>query len=64
MSICFGAPAMVLWLASQLDDGATPEQAERLFDLLVLRGRLTPLEHGLWRLDRISATELERLASL
>lgn len=53
---------MLLWLASQLDAGATPEQAERLFDHLVLRGRIRPLEHGLWTLEHISPVELRRLS--
>lgn len=64
VAVCFRAPAMVLWLAVQLDAEGNLEMAERLFDRLVLRGRIKPNEHGLWTLDTISQQELRHLSRL
>jgi hypothetical protein len=43
-------PEMLLSLADFIGPDATSEQAERLFNVLVMRGLLRPWEHGFWEL--------------
>ncbi|QVV67961.1 hypothetical protein [Synechococcus sp. LA31] len=52
---------MLLTLALRLGDPTSAEQAEQVFDALVMRGLLRPGWNGLWDLAPISDTELRQL---
>ena len=53
---------MRLHLVDAVGHGLSPQQAEQLFDLMVLRGRLRPAEHGLWELDTMAPEQIAELA--
>ena len=61
VAVFLSAPEMLLTLAVRLGDPSSAEQAEEVFDALVMRGLLRPGWKGLWDLDPISDAELRQL---
>ena len=61
VAIFLSAPEMLLTLAVRLGDPSSAEQAEEVFDALVMRGLLRPGWNGLWDLAPISDAELRQL---
>lgn len=61
MAVVLNAPEMLLTLAVRLGEPHSAEQAEQVFDTLVLRGLLKPRWNGLWGLAPISDPELRKL---
>lgn len=51
-------PEMLLSLADFIGSDATPEQAESLFDILVMRGLLLPWEHYFWEIAILDPAEV------
>ena len=61
VAVYLSAPEMLLTLAVRLGDPTSAEQAEAVFDALVIRGLLKPGWNGLWDLAPISDAELRQL---
>ena len=61
MSTFLRPPEMLQRLGDFLGPDATPEQAEQLFDALVIRGLLRPWEQGFWELEGLDATFVQQI---
>ena len=61
VAVYLSASEMLLTLALRLGDPTSAEQAEQVFDALVMRGLLRPGWNRLWDLAPISDAELRQL---